>query len=111
MRIFLKLLAPAALVAAAVYAYVRFVAGPAEGREETERAEPFSSEDLGQAGGEDLGQAGGETPAGPEAVAEEKPEPGANAGESGDTLTQPTWLKPADADAPDASVAAGGDTA
>lgn len=64
------------LGAGAAYLYQRFVAGPQKGREETQHAQPFSSEQL-------------QEDAAP--VASGPADPPA------DTLTQPTWLKPADA--------------
>ena len=71
------------LGAGAAYLYKRFVAERGAGRAETEAAEPFSSEQLDGDGA----AVGVGTPAGSEPSREEP---------SSDTLTQPTWLKPAD---------------
>ena len=62
----------------AAYAYKRFVMDPRAGREETAAAEPFSTEQL---------------PDQPAAAEEPSPQPEQN---QRDTLTQPTWLDPAD---------------
>ena len=79
----MNLLRLAILGAGAAYLYKRHIAGPGEGHAETERAEPFSSEQLdGQPGAGDA----------------EGFEPAAASATNGDPLTQPTWLKPADAD-------------
>lgn len=86
----MRLLKLVILGAGAAYAYKRFVAGPGEGYSETAQAEPFSSEDLG-----DDAAPAGEDAAEPAGAA-------AAASPNGDTLTQPTWLKPADAEQPPA---------
>jgi hypothetical protein len=76
----MRLIALLALGAGAAYAYKRF-AEEKGGQEATAQAEPFSSDQLD------------DVPAAPEQPAQTAPEP------SKDTLEQPTWLDPADADA------------
>ena len=67
------------LAAGAAYLYKRFLADPGAGRAETQAAEPFSSEQLGEDDAK---------PAEPAATPAEAPK---------DTLERPTWLDPADA--------------
>ncbi len=77
----MKLIRFLILAAGAFYAYKRFFGDSGAGMAETQAAQPYSSEQLGEDGN-------------PE------PEPAAAAaaadGESGDPLTQPSWLDPAD---------------
>lgn len=94
------------LGAGAAYAYKRFVADSGAGLAETQAAEPFSSDQLADDGGQPAAEAEGsgastepDTGAAPEADAE--PEAGK------DTLEQPTWLKPADADGGGSAATAG----
>ena len=72
------------LAAAAAYVYKRFVVDAHAGEAETAAAQPFSSDELADAGG-----------AAPAAAAE--PAASAPAQPSEDTLEKPTWLDPADA--------------
>ena len=77
------------LGALGAYLYKRFVADQGAGLAETQGAEPFSSEQLGD-------DAGAQPPGDARAQEQQK-----------DTLEQPTWLDPADASG---STAAAGDS-
>ena len=84
------------LVAAAAYLYKRFVADSGAGLAETQAAEPYSSDRLG-----DDATAAAEAPASQATVVRETP--------SQDTIERPTWLDPADG-GPEGSGPAAGDS-
>ena len=77
----MKILRPLILGAGALYLYRRFFADSGAGSEETQAAQPFSSDQLPDDGGAAREPAAAAT---------------SNAGQT-DTLTRPTWLDPADA--------------
>ena len=104
----MKLIRLLALAAAAAYVYKRFFAGSepilggsGAGTAETEAAEPFSSEQLGDAGGAPAEAAaegdGGDAGSGSGAAEGGGDAAGEDGGERPDPLTRPSWLSPADA--------------